>query len=62
VVRVAFLVNAMTASHENNSIRGRKHVFPADRTVALSGTFDATMRVLDRDGYAYATSLFEYEH
>lgn len=59
MIRIAFLVNAMSTSHENNSVRGREHVFSANRTVALSGAFDAAMRVLDRNGYAYTTSLLE---
>lgn len=30
-----FLMNAMTASHKNNPIRGRKHVLATDRAIAL---------------------------
>jgi len=41
---------AVATSHDDNSFGRSEHVITADGAVALSGTLDATMSVLDRHG------------
>ena len=36
MLMIAFLMNAMTALHENNLLWGGEHIVATDRTVAVS--------------------------
>lgn len=45
VLVVAEVVNAVAAAHENNGLWGGEHVFAADGTVAVGGSFDATVGI-----------------
>lgn len=46
---VAAVVDAVTAAHEDDSLRRGEHVFAADRTVTIGGTLNAAVCVTDGD-------------
>ncbi len=46
---VASVVDAVAAAHEDHSLRRGEHVFATDRAIAVSGAFDAAMRVANGD-------------
>jgi hypothetical protein len=52
ILKEAFIMNAVAASHKNNGIRGREHVLAADGTIALGNAFDTA--VSGFDGYRHA--------
>jgi hypothetical protein len=52
ILKEAFVMNAVAASHKNNGIRGREHVLAADGTIALGNAFDTA--VSGFDGYRHA--------
>jgi hypothetical protein len=57
IFRQAFVVETMTTSHHNHSLRGGEHVISTNGTVALGGSLDTAMGVLPRDRQAYRTCL-----
>ncbi len=55
---VAAMMNAMTTTHENYSLRRGEHIFATDRTVTIGGSFNAAVSVAYRDGHANAAGLY----
>jgi hypothetical protein len=54
---IARLVNAVAAKHEDNRSRGREHVFPADRAIAIRHPFYTFVGMLHGHGHTYTTRL-----
>lgn len=51
------MVNTMSTSHHDHSLRRGEHIIPADGTITLSGPFDTPMGVFNRYRQAYAACL-----
>lgn len=54
---IAFVVDAVPASHKDNCVRRSKHVISANGAIALCGIFDASVSRFDRYWHTNATSL-----
>jgi hypothetical protein len=54
---VAFSMNCMTASHKNDCLRRREHVFAANRTVAVGRALDALVGLFHRNRHTEAAGL-----
>jgi hypothetical protein len=54
-------MDAMAASHEDHRFRRCEHIVAANRTVALSGTFDTPMCIFNRYWHAHTTCLVSHQ-
>jgi hypothetical protein len=55
--RKAFVMETVAASHYDYRLWGGKHVVPADGTITLGGSFDASVSILYGYGQAHTTGL-----
>lgn len=54
---MAFIVDAVSARHENDCCRGREHIFTADWAIGFQVTFNALMLTFQTDGHTYIALL-----
>jgi hypothetical protein len=57
MILVAAMMNAMTAWHENDHTRTRKHVLATNRTITLQRPFNAPMIILQAHRHANPTRI-----
>ena len=57
VFEIAFVMDTVTAAHEDHGFWRREHVFAANGAIALRGAFDATVGFLDGYVHAHAAGL-----
>lgn len=57
IFRQTFAVKTMATSHHNHGLWRIEHVIATNGAVALGGSFDTAMGILDRDRQAYRTCL-----